>query len=388
MATNSLIETILGLAGPQIMNALSSRLGEPETAVKSGLQSAISAILGSLAGKTGNHGVMTQILELVTGSSSAGILNNLSSIAGGAATGGIGDLAQKFLGLAIGGETEQHAVAQSVAKASGLQPSSASGLLGVAAPLLIGFLGKKAASADGLNLGSLAAMLAPAASAGHAAHAAAEEDEQKSSSLLFPMFLAVAAIFGLLWWFTKGGGGHTEPVKAPTPVAEGAKTIPDTAKSLWAALGDLFKRKLPNGVEIDVPKLGVENRLIDFIEDASKPVDKTTWFDFDRLLFDTAKATLRPESEAQLKAVSEILKAFPNVEVKVGGYTDNQGDKAANQKLSSDRAASVMGELVKLGIAATRLTSEGYGEEHPVASNDNEEGRAKNRRVSLRVTKK
>ena len=112
------------------------------------------------------------------------------------------------------------------------------------------------------------------------------------------------------------------------------------------------------------------------------------YVDFDRLLFDTAKATLQVESQDQLTSVASILKAFPNVEIKIGGYTDNTGDKAANMKLSADRAATVVGELAKMGIDPKRLSSEGYGDAHPVADNGTEEGRQKNRRVSMRVTKK
>ncbi|MEZ5356881.1 MAG: OmpA family protein [Bryobacteraceae bacterium] len=157
--------------------------------------------------------------------------------------------------------------------------------------------------------------------------------------------------------------------------------------SAWAALGEFFKRKLPNGIELNIPQMGVENKLVDFIE-SSSPVDKTTWFDFDRLLFDTGKATLQPASQEQLKNVSEILKAFPNVNIKIGGYTDNTGNAAANMALSGARAKAVVAELTALGIDAGRLESEGYGDQHPVASNDTEEGRQQNRRVSMRVTKK
>ena len=117
-------------------------------------------------------------------------------------------------------------------------------------------------------------------------------------------------------------------------------------------------------------------------------VDKTTWFSFDRLLFETGKSTLKPESEVQLKNIVEIMKAFPNVEIKLGGYTDNVGDVAKNVKLSADRANNVMAELVKMGVAASRIKAEGFGPEFPVASNDTEEGRTQNRRIDVRVTKK
>ncbi|WP_338876209.1 sodium-translocating pyrophosphatase [Spirosoma sp. SC4-14] len=154
-----------------------------------------------------------------------------------------------------------------------------------------------------------------------------------------------------------------------------------------ANLGEFMKRKLSSGTELNIPENGIENNLLKFIE-SDKPVDKTTWFDFDRLLFETGSATLKPQSQEQLKNIAEILKAFPAVNIKLGGYTDNTGNAASNLKLSQDRANSVRVELEKMGIDNNRLEAEGYGQEHPVASNDTEEGRAKNRRISIRVTKK
>ena len=137
------------------------------------------------------------------------------------------------------------------------------------------------------------------------------------------------------------------------------------------------------GVDVD----GIEANLLNFIK-SDNPVDETTWFDFDRLTFETGSATLKPESQEQLKNVAAILKAYPNVNVKLGGYTDNTGSADANLKLSNDRAKSVQAELVQLGIANSRLDAEGYGQENAIASNDTEEGRAQNRRISIRVTKK
>jgi outer membrane protein OmpA-like peptidoglycan-associated protein len=74
--------------------------------------------------------------------------------------------------------------------------------------------------------------------------------------------------------------------------------------------------------------------------------------------------------------------------VKIGGYTDDVGEEAYNLKLSQDRANSTMQALVALGVAPERMSAEGYGEQHPVADNTTEEGRQRNRRIDLRVTKK
>jgi len=144
-----------------------------------------------------------------------------------------------------------------------------------------------------------------------------------------------------------------------------------------------------NGMKLNIAASGtpVETSLLDFIK-SDKAVDKDTWFDFDRLLFKTGSAELESRSKEQLENVAEILKAYPAVSIKLGGYTDNTGDAAANLKLSGERAQSVKKSLTDLGIDKERLESEGYGEEHPVASNDTEQGRAQNRRISIRVTKK
>jgi K(+)-stimulated pyrophosphate-energized sodium pump len=162
-------------------------------------------------------------------------------------------------------------------------------------------------------------------------------------------------------------------VAAPAPVA----APPPTA-------GALRRRALPNGVQITIPETGFESRLVAFLGDSGQPLGDT-WFDFDRLLFETDSATLEPESREQLANAAEILKAYPSVRVKIGGYTDNTGDAAHNLELSRLRAATVRGELVALGVAPDRLEVEGYGQEHPVASNATEAGRAQNRRIAMRV---
>lgn len=173
-------------------------------------------------------------------------------------------------------------------------------------------------------------------------------------------------------------------VEAMTPQLASELPVSDAIKNLGAKMD----KALASGVTLNVPENGIENNLLKFIEDKSKAVDKTTWFDFDRLTFETGKSSLKPESAEQLKNIAEILKAFPAVNVKVGGYTDNTGDANDNLKLSADRAAAVKSELIKFGINDSRVESEGYGIEYPIASNDTEEGRAANRRTSVRVTKK
>jgi len=101
------------------------------------------------------------------------------------------------------------------------------------------------------------------------------------------------------------------------------------------------------------------------------------------ILFDTGKATIKPQSEPPLRIVVELLKAEPALKLEIQGHTDNIGGKDANQKLSKDRADSVRAFLVTNGVDAARLTTMGFGDAQPVADNKTDEGRAQNRRVVL-----
>ena len=102
------------------------------------------------------------------------------------------------------------------------------------------------------------------------------------------------------------------------------------------------------------------------------------------ILFDTGKSIIKPESAKAIGEIASLLKADPTLKIHVVGHTDNVGGVESNLKLSQDRGAAVLQSLVRdHGIAAARLNSYGCGQFAPVASNDTEEGRAKNRRVEL-----
>ncbi|MCB2409875.1 OmpA family protein [Hymenobacter lucidus] len=135
-----------------------------------------------------------------------------------------------------------------------------------------------------------------------------------------------------------------------------------------------------------------ENQLYTFLADPAMQVDPVNrtkgWINFDRVYFDTKKATLTDESRQQLRNVASILKSFPGSTVKIGGYTDSTGNWMSNLKLSEARANAALGELVAMGIPVNRLEAKGYGGKHGVASNETPVGRALNRRISIRVTKK
>lgn len=101
------------------------------------------------------------------------------------------------------------------------------------------------------------------------------------------------------------------------------------------------------------------------------------------IFFDTGRATLTPESTPALEQVVALMRNQPGLQLRVVGHTDSVGDFQDNVKLSQDRAEAVRLALLGRGIDGGRLTAQGIGPSVPVASNDTEEGRARNRRVEL-----
>jgi OOP family OmpA-OmpF porin len=102
------------------------------------------------------------------------------------------------------------------------------------------------------------------------------------------------------------------------------------------------------------------------------------------IFFDSGKTEIKPESDLAIEQISKLLLSTPSLKLYVVGHTDNVGTIEANMKLSKDRADAVVNALVtKYAIPAARLKSYGVASLSPVAPNDNEEGKAKNRRVEL-----
>ena len=153
---NSMMDSILAMVTPEMKQALASRLGEAPQAVQGGLGAATAATLGGLAAKAGDSGFLSQIMNLASTANSQNALGGLSSLASAGPTGGIGDLVDKFLPMVFG--SSQGQVTSAISQQSGLSGASVGGLLKLAAPLVLGFLGRAHANGT-LNAGSLGSML-------------------------------------------------------------------------------------------------------------------------------------------------------------------------------------------------------------------------------------
>lgn len=143
---------------------------------------------------------------------------------------------------------------------------------------------------------------------------------------------------------------------------------------------------LPNGQKIDLQDGSFNYKFAKYLTDSSAKINQT--FTFDNLNFVPNTPTFVAGSEKMVQDLAKIMSAYPRVQLKLTCYTDNTGDSLQNRKLSLKRAFAVKKLLVDNGIKDTRIDFTGRGGSNPIASNATEEGKAKNRRIELRVIKK
>jgi outer membrane protein OmpA-like peptidoglycan-associated protein len=407
----SLLESLILLGNERLVPRVAARLGEPEQALSGGLRNAFAAILAALVARGGDAVAMRQVYALATDPANDGALLDAATPDGptglaALASAGPGSSTVRTLGTRLTSlvfDGRPSGAAELVARSSGIRHESASRLLALAAPLVLALLGRRIRDRR-LDVAGLASMLASerdeimrAAPVGlpsvDAPFPSASWSDGGSvlpaRSARHPWRLVALATLAVLAFAWLAGRNRPDRAGRVTGAATGEVSSAVSAVSGAASdLGASVRRRLPDGRELDVPERGIESQLLAYLDDRSGTLSDTAWFEFDRLLFDTDEATLRPESQEQLRNIADILKAYPHAAVKVGGYTDNVGDPAANLRLSQRRAENVRAALADLGVGGDRLEAEGYGELHPIADNATEAGRTRNRRVALHVTRK
>jgi outer membrane protein OmpA-like peptidoglycan-associated protein len=414
MAVN-LLEMMQGSLGQTLAREASRYLGESETATKAAVGAALPALLAGVVQQGATPGGLADLFRTLTGPQvDPGLMTRLGGML---ATGdkSVVNLGGTLLGALFGDRTG--ALTGAISSMSGMKSSSISTLLALAAPAVFSYL-KGYLTQNNLGIGDLANLLA-----GQTDHLRASLDDRVARGLGF------AGTGALLSSLTSAFAGRATGAAEKTAAAawdagrgvaragegafatagEAVRHVPAAVPVFqrpwfWALIGALIllgwallqnwspgpgvatkSLDLPDGRRIEVAAGGFLDSLAAFLAGTGMAAPKA--FTFDDLHFETGSATLTEASSRQLGSLAAMLTAYPNVTTSVRGHTDDTGDPAANKKLSADRAAAVQQALVARGVPASRITSEGFGAEQPIASNDSEEGRARNRRVELMVVK-
>jgi outer membrane protein OmpA-like peptidoglycan-associated protein len=399
MAFN-LLDTVKSYLPADIISKAAGYLGESESSIARGVDAVVPLSLAGIIQKAEAGGADT-IFNFAKEAYNSGILQNFagtfSHAGGGIPALGPGLLTGIF-GDKFGG------IANALSSNLGLKGSTSSALFGSIVPLILGLLGKHAVD-NNLSAGSMSSFLTGQKNAvlgslpagfdvtklyslhspvsHHMAPAPATVEPPKSNLV----FWVLAGLFFLciMWWLMRSCNGEKHEEAAPKEMVLDKH---DTATATMPARESL-KITLPNGVEIDAYKGGIEDQLIAFIKDSTQMAGKDNWFDFTDLNFKFGTAEIVPESRNEVDNIIQILKAFPKVKIKVGGYTDKVGDEPANVKLSYERANAVTKALQDAGVGEQVVKAEGYGSQYAkYPATAPEEDRIKDRRVAVSVREK
>lgn len=149
-------------------------------------------------------------------------------------------------------------------------------------------------------------------------------------------------------------------------------------------LNDLIVGYTGNREDIGDRKEGLPNQVAESLPVKVRTSEDGIVFSLDSILFDFNESKLKADAENAVSKIAEILKKYPDREIRVSGHTDNVGKKEYNQKLSEERAKSVLHSLVdNHKLDEKHISFRGYADDLPVAPNDTEENRQKNRRVEI-----
>jgi len=197
--------------------------------------------------------------------------------------------------------------------------------------------------------------------------------------------LPLLALAGILFYliFRTGCTGTAENA-ASSVAAKTTNIVEKTAEVASNTLGAVNDAALKTleGIKFGAGSAG--SQMMDFIKGGAKGDAR---FRFTNLNFASGSAVISGESGIEVDHMSSILKAYPDVNVNIEGYTDSQGNPDSNITLSKQRADAVMSRLVSQGIDAGRITTQGFGAANPIGDNETTEGRAQNRRIEVVIAK-
>jgi OmpA-OmpF porin, OOP family len=389
MAVN-LVELVKGYLTPDIIQKAGSFVGESETATQKAMNGIIPTLIGAFANQastTSGAEKLSQMLD--AGKYDGSALNNLGSLfSGGETTQKAITQGKDILSSLLGNKTE--GLIDQIARFAGIRTGSASSLMALAAPLIMNLLGRqrstigKSPSALASLLGEQKSFLSGLLPAGIGSllgwtgyesarpreTTAYVEPKRETPSWLVPLLVLGGIVLVALAWLLN---------RPTTPVRETPVAARPAAK-----MTDL---QLPGGMKISVPEGSFTYSLHQWLAGTTDTTVPKR-FVFDNLNFETGSTQLTSESMPTVDSLVMILKAYPAVAVRLEGHTDSTGDAAANKKLSLDRAIVIKEIMIKSGIPEGRIGTDGYGQENPIAPNETEEGRAKNRRTELVVEKR
>jgi OmpA-OmpF porin, OOP family len=403
----NLLDTIKSQIGSDIIQKAADFMGEESSVTKKALEIALPSLLGGMINQAKEPIASTALLSKITeGGHDGSIFETFGNLlGGGSATQGLLDSGESIVNVLFGNKTSS--IVDWIAAFTGIKTGSASGLMNMVAPLVMGAIGKQVvgenmglsgltnllngqssivqkalpaglASVLGLKTDTISSVSTAPKGIAPPESAFQKMDEKSFMNKILPWAIMLFAGFvGMMFLRT---------CKSVTPEPPSVVAVPETPIAKPMNLADtVIVIKLPEG-DLQVKTGSFLDQLNKEATDNS--LDSTKALTFDNVNFATGSAILTEGSITQLSDLVKIMRAYPKVAIKIEGHTDNKGNSQSNKKLSLSRAESVMKFLQTNGVDAKRMAVAGLGADKPTADNATEEGRAKNRRIEAYVVRK
>jgi outer membrane protein OmpA-like peptidoglycan-associated protein len=352
----SILTDFRNMLDKRSLGGIATALGEPEGTISRGMQTIVPTILGGVAAKSESPGFLQSLFDMMPAGGSDTSWSNIASATGAGSP--LMSAGTRMLPQLFG--NNEHAVTQTLARETGIGHGVTSSLMAMAAPMVMGYLGRRMRD-GGMTLGGVGSLL---------------QREIPAIQAALP-----ASLVGLLW-------PHERAAVSSGPVIEqtvrreatpGRFVLPLVLLALLSGLIWMFS----HGRRVNAPVVPMPNGSANRVVTETPVTPSAPLPSLVVLYFNTGSATLRPDSQARLDQFADAVKGNRHVHVTVNGYTDNVGKADSNLRLSQSRADTIASNLESKGVPADIVTAKGYGADDPAADNATAAGRANNRRVSV-----
>ena len=397
-------ESLKESISPQMLKTAAATLREDEK----GVASAVAVLLPSLLVRFMDQGETARVNETIREAGNAELFDRRAEIFAGHGIDGGMNLGERFENELVGAENK--AYPNAVAAESGISAASADRLSGWVAAVIAGYVGHKIVR-NNLSMSAVMAGLRQergsvvkeipvkvgraAGISGMCSSSApvAGRDGKKNNWLvwLIIVLIVVIIVFLSIRSCNRNGGGEV------VAVTENVTVVPTAPAAQTAAAKEgltFVEHKLPDGRTIRVAEGGCEVCMRKYLQSdayrkATNEELSKNWIQFDKIDFmHDSETALAGNSMEQLDNIAAILKNYPDVRIRIGGFADKTGTRAVNYEISKKRAEYIKSILVKDGIPADRISTEGFGKEFATVPADATAAqRAVDRSIAMRFTK-
>ena len=397
-------ESLKESISPQMLKTAAATLREDEK----GVASAVAVLLPSLLVRFMDQGETARVNETIREAGNAELFDRRAEIFAGHGIDGGMNLGERFENELVGAENK--AYPNAVAAESGISAASADRLSGWVAAVIAGYVGHKIVR-NNLSMSAVMAGLRQergsvvkeipvkvgraAGLSGMCSSSApvAGRDGKKNNWLvwLIIVLIVVIIVFLSIRSCNRNGGGEV------VAVTENVTVVPTAPAAQTAAAKEgltFVEHKLPDGRTIRVAEGGCEDCMLKYLQSdayrkATNEELSKNWIQFDKIDFmHDSETALAGNSMEQLDNIAAILKNYPDVRIRIGGFADKTGTRAVNYEISKKRAEYIKSILVKDGIPADRISTEGFGKEFATVPADATAAqRAVDRSIAMRFTK-